>query len=228
MKLYPTHIPTSLFEKVLLTVGGGLKALHDPLRADMVAAVGETTGRAALVRLRDQMLRSSTGRRILRERPIITSETFPPARLEALPESTLGGAYYHGFMQKHGYVPESRVPVHFIDDAELAYVMLRYRQVHDLWHAMTGLPPTVEGELALKAFEFAQTGLPMTALGAALGPVLLSHRERARLVSTYLPWAVMAGTRAKPLMNVYYEEVLEEDLDALRKELRVTPAPALE
>ncbi|KNE69229.1 hypothetical protein AMAG_13616 [Allomyces macrogynus ATCC 38327] len=83
------------------------------------------------------------------------------------------------------------------------------------------------GELALKAFEYAQTGLPMTALGAALGPVLLSHNERARLVSTYLPWAVMAGTRAKPLMNVYYEEVLEEDLEALRKELRVTPAPAL-
>lgn len=53
----------------------------------------------------------------------------------------------------------------------------RYREVHDLWHVLSGLPPTVEGELALKWFELVQTGLPMCALGAVVGPLALPRRE---------------------------------------------------
>lgn len=53
----------------------------------------------------------------------------------------------------------------------------RYREVHDLWHVLSDLPPTVEGELALKWFELTQTGLPMCALGAVFGPLALPQRE---------------------------------------------------
>lgn len=55
----------------------------------------------------------------------------------------------------------------------------RYREVHDLWHVLSGLPPTVEGELALKWFELVQTGLPVCALGAVFGPLALPRREPA-------------------------------------------------
>lgn len=55
--------------------------------------------------------------------------------------------------------------------------LLRYREVHDLWHVLSGLPPTVEGELALKWFELVQTGLPVCALGAVVGPLALPRRE---------------------------------------------------
>lgn len=40
-----------------------------------------------------------------------------------------------------------------MEDAELAYAMTRYREIHDFLHVLTGLPPTVEGELALKTLE---------------------------------------------------------------------------
>ena len=43
-----------------------------------------------------------------------------------------------------------------MDDRELAYVALRNRQVHDLWHVVFGCPTTVAGELGLKALEFVQ------------------------------------------------------------------------
>jgi len=40
--------------------------------------------------------------------------------------------------------------VQFVDNEELAYVMQRYREVHDFWHVLTGVPTTVLGEIALK------------------------------------------------------------------------------
>ena len=39
--------------------------------------------------------------------------------------------------------------------------MCRYRQVHDFWHVLCDLPPTVLGEVALKWFELKATGLPV-------------------------------------------------------------------
>eukprot|EP00983_Pelagomonas_calceolata_P127970 1161468-Pelagomonas_calceolata.AAC.2 len=44
----------------------------------------------------------------------------------------------------------------FVDDAELAYVICRMREVHDLWHVLFGCHTNVFGELALKALEFVQ------------------------------------------------------------------------
>ena len=44
-----------------------------------------------------------------------------------------------------------------VEDAELAYAMTRYREIHDFLHVLTGLPPTVEGELALKTLEAVRT-----------------------------------------------------------------------
>lgn len=44
----------------------------------------------------------------------------------------------------------------FVDDAELAYVITRARQVHDFWHVLFGCHTNVFGEVALKAVEFVQ------------------------------------------------------------------------
>lgn len=43
-----------------------------------------------------------------------------------------------------------------IGNPELAFAMTRYREVHDFLHVLTALPPTVEGELALKTLEGVQ------------------------------------------------------------------------
>ena len=61
----------------------------------------------------------------------------------------------------------------FLDDADLAYVMQRYREVHDLHHTLLGMPTTLLGEIVVKWFEMLQTGLPMCALGAVFGPLRL-------------------------------------------------------
>ena len=64
------------FLKVLCSVG--VRSLGDdvtacsPARADLVAAVGETTGESALQRMLARMQATSSGRDILRDRPRIT------------------------------------------------------------------------------------------------------------------------------------------------------------
>ncbi|KAH8051698.1 hypothetical protein JL722_10525 [Aureococcus anophagefferens] len=103
------------------------------------------------------------------------------ARLrDACAPGTFGRAY-GAFMGRHGFDADDRSPVTLVDDEELACVLLRYRQVHDYWHVLFGLPPSIPGELALKWFELVHTGLPVAAFSAVFGPVHLSgDRASAR------------------------------------------------
>lgn len=39
-----------------------------------------------------------------------------------------------------GYSPDDREDVRYIDDPELAYVMQRYRELHDFMHTLLGMP----------------------------------------------------------------------------------------
>ncbi|TLD22008.1 hypothetical protein PspLS_07850 [Pyricularia sp. CBS 133598] len=221
---YPGHVPLTRVERAGLAVGSGLWSLLDPRRGDLIAAFAEATATPYFVpRLRDAMLASPTGRRILRDRPRITSTSLDLPRLRSLPQGTVGATYV-AWLDREGVTPDTRAHVRYVDDEECAYVLQRYRESHDFYHALTGLPVVREGEVALKAFEFANTLLPMTGL-ATFAAFTLREGERRRFVDTYLPWAVKNGLRAKDIINVYWEEELETDVVDLRKALGIEPPP---
>ena len=195
-------------------------------KADLIAAFGEATAQPFFIdRLRNAMLAHPTGRRILRDRPRITSSSLKLAYLRSLPENTVGRAYV-GWLDREGVSPDTRAAVRYIDDEECAYVMQRYRECHDFYHALTGLPVVREGEVALKAFEFANTGLPMTGL-AVFSVFTLKKKERERFWQVYGPWAVSNGINAHDVINVYWEEELETDVDELRDRLGIQKPPDL-
>jgi ubiquinone biosynthesis protein COQ4 len=147
------------------------------------------------------MLSNPTGRRILRDRPRITSQSLGLDYLRSLPENTVGRNYI-AWLDREGVSPDTRDEVRYIDDEECAYVMQRYRESHDFYHALTGLPIFREGEVALKTFEFANTLLPMT--GLSIGSVAtLKKKERERFFSIYGPWAIRNGINAEEVINVY-------------------------
>ena len=223
---YPGHVPLTVIERMALAVGSAVTSLVNPRRGDMIATLGETTAQPFFIsRLRDRMLSNPTGRRILKDRPRITSKTMSMERLRQLPDNTVGRTYA-AWLDREGVTPDTRDQVRYIDDEEEAYVMQRYRECHDFYHALTGLPVFVEGEIGLKAFEFANTGLPMTALSlAAIGR--LKPAERQRIFQMYLPWAFRNGWTAENVMNVYWEEELESDVDDLRVRLRIHKPPDL-
>jgi ubiquinone biosynthesis protein COQ4 len=192
----------------------------------MIGALAEATAAPYFIyRLRDAMLADATGRRILRARPRISSATLPLAKLQALPANSVG-ATYAAWLAREGVGPDDRGAVRFVDDEECAYVLQRYRECHDFYHALTGLPIVREGEVALKAFEFANTLLPMTGLSLAAAATL-KPAERRRLWDVYLPWALANGIKAKEVICVYWEEQLERDVDELRAELGIERPPDL-
>ncbi|KAF6222937.1 hypothetical protein HO133_000988 [Letharia lupina] len=223
---YEGHVPLNAFERVTLAAGSAVMSLMNPRRGDLIAALGETTATPFFIyRLRDAMLSNPTGRRILRDRPRITSKTMSVTKLRALPENGVGRAYV-SWLDREGVSPDTRNSVKYIDDEECAYVMQRYRECHDFYHALTGLPVFVEGEVALKAFEFANTLLPMTGL-SVFAITRMKPAERIRFWNTYLPWAVSNGLKSKDIINVYWEEELERDVDDLRNELGIKRPPDL-
>jgi len=227
MQRYPQHVPLNCFQRLFLTVGSGLAAVANPRRADLIATFGEMTAQPYFARrLRDAMLSDGTGRQILRERPRITSTTLDIPALRRLPPNTLGFQYTQ-WLETEQVSPDTRLPVRYVDDQEEAYVVQRYRECHDFYHAITGLPVVMEGEVAVKAFEFANLGLPMTGLAAFSEPFKLGPRARARLHEIYLPWAIANGLRAKCLLNVFWEHELERDADELRAEIGIERPPDL-
>ncbi|KAK4102154.1 Coq4-domain-containing protein [Parathielavia hyrcaniae] len=223
---YPGHVSLTRIEKAALAIGSGLMSLRDPRRADLIAAFAEATATPYFIyRLRDAMLASPTGRRILRDRPRVTSTSLDLPHLRSLPARTVGRTYV-AWLDREGVSPDTRAAVRYVDDAECAYVLQRYRECHDFYHALTGLPIVREGEVALKAFEFANTLLPMTGM-SVFAAATLKPSERRRFAGVYLPWALRNGLKAGEVINVYWEEQLERDVDELRAELGVEPPPDL-
>ncbi|KAF9463924.1 ubiquinone biosynthesis protein Coq4 [Collybia nuda] len=190
----------------------------------MIAALGETTAGPSLPRLRDIMLESEEGRKILKERPRINSTTIDMNELAHYPEGSFGRAYVT-WLERCGVTPDTREPVHYISDPELAYVMQRYRECHDFYHCICNLPVNVESELALKFFEFANLGLPVAAISAAFGPLRLSGPKRARLFSEYVPWAFKCGGTARSLITIYWEERWGQNVEDMKREFGIWDPP---
>ncbi|MCO5571496.1 hypothetical protein L7F22_025236 [Adiantum nelumboides] len=153
-----SRLPFKPWQKAAIAFGSALGALLDPSRADLVVALGETTGSLAFRNMLVRMKQSSEGRRILTSRPRVTSATVGHAW--DLPDNTFGAAYAK-FMGKRNFSPDDRPPVRFMDSEELAYVATRAREVHDFWHVLFKLPTNLIGESALKMLEFQQIYLPM-------------------------------------------------------------------
>jgi len=77
----------------------------------MVAALGEATASPLFInRLRDTMLADATGRRILRDKPRITSTTLDIEKLRQLPQNTIGREYAR-WLEIEGVSPDTRAAV---------------------------------------------------------------------------------------------------------------------
>jgi len=226
----------SALEAIGVTLRESVSALMDPyLRGDSVAAVAETTGQVAVSHMYRKMRQDATGRRILKEKPRLNLEQVDWKRLEALPPNTLGKCLADYFSM-HGFEPGDRPPIRFIADEELAYVMMRYRETHDLLHILCGFPVSVTGEVALKYFEMVQTGLPMTSLAAIFGTLRAEGASKNSVadpdsffqesqLSSYIDWSVQAANKSGFFMNFYFEECWEEDITDFRKRMGLPVLP---
>lgn len=146
-EMQSNFIPTNQFQRTALSIGSAAIALLNPYRGDMIACLGEVTGEKSLVYMREKMLETNEGSKILSDQPRINSQTVCFETLSKMPETTLGKVYAN-FLNDNNITADSRLPVQFIADPELAYVMQRYREVHDLVHAVLFMKTTMLGEVS--------------------------------------------------------------------------------
>ncbi|XP_043522804.1 ubiquinone biosynthesis protein COQ4 homolog, mitochondrial-like isoform X2 [Frieseomelitta varia] len=224
---YARHrVPLSPVQRAILAAGAAAISLADPFRGDMIACLAETTGTDALSYCRQKMLATSEGSRILAEKPRISSSTVDFSALKRLPPGTLGRIYCD-FLDINNVSPDSRTAVRFVEDTELAYVMQRYRETHDIYHALLLMPTTMLGEVSVKWIEAVQLRLPMCFSGAIFGAFRLRPRQRKLYVEHYLPWAINTAVEAKFLLGIYFEERWEQPLDDFHREANIVPLVSL-
>lgn len=225
----------SAVQRAFLIPYFGIQGFLDPTKGDAVAGLGDVTSTPSLLRsLHADMMRSSSGIRLLEEKPLITSASLNLPRLRLLSSNTLG-KQYATYMDEHCFSADDRSIVRFAENPKLAYVLARYRQVHDFWHVLADLPPTILGEVALKCLEYRITGLPVSLLSGSIGQLRLRPSELKALYQVYLPWIYKTAiddseSFEKPhvrLLSYYYEENLEKYVDEVRRELGFTAAPKI-
>ena len=99
----------------------------------------------------------------------------------------------------------------------------RTRDIHDIWHILTGYNRDALGEACLVAFSYAQTrslGWAVIAIGAAL-----RHRSGSNYPYVRAIWqGYRRGKAAKWLQGEDYEQLLNEPLHAARQRLNLQPA----
>ncbi|PKU87788.1 ubiquinone biosynthesis protein COQ4 homolog, mitochondrial [Dendrobium catenatum] len=216
------HIHLKGWQRAAVAIGSALGALMDPRRADLIAALGETTGMPAFQRVLTRMKNNPEGREILTERPRVISSKVSHAW--DLPENTFGAAYAR-FMGSRNFSPDDRPPVRFMNTDELAYIATRAREVHDFWHVLFGLPTNLIGESALKVVEFEQMLLPMCMLSVIGGTARFNEKQRSLFFGHYLPWASRAGLKCTDLICVYYEKHFHENLEDVRRKWGIEFCP---
>ena len=175
-----------------------------------------------------RMLETQQGGRIAYERPEFAARLMNDAWLDSMPQGSVGAAYRSFIREEQlsadGLVEISREGGSAIDEQHpYARMGRRTRDVHDIWHILSGYHRDALGEACLVGFSFAQTG----GLGWALIGLGAASRARKSKEHPYVKaiWqGYQRGKAAKWLLGEDYERVMAEPLDAARRRLNITPA----
>lgn len=201
-----------------------VRVLGDSTKTHEIHRVEEITGRPRYRRLLVELSQTPEGRRLLTERPELSSDHVDYDVLRRLPESTLGGAYVRHLDRNHITADYQAAATRHVDDPEMAYLMRRFRQTHDVWHALLGIGITGHEEVLIHWFSFGQLRLPVSALIMVFGTMkhLVLERRWEALRHSMIE-AYRAGRDAAPLLGVYWEDLWPEPLENVRTAYGIRP-----
>jgi ubiquinone biosynthesis protein COQ4 len=174
----------------------------------------------------ERLLQTAEGGRIAYDRVELAERLSDPTYVASFPEGSVGAAYA-AFLRRTGYSAQGLVEVSRRDDPRdtrhpYAWFGRRMRDMHDLWHVLTGYRADDPlGEACLVAFSYAQTkGLGWALI--ATGSTLNALRHPKGWVGARAIWeGYRLGQKAVWLPGEDYEKLLAEPLDAARERLRL-------
>lgn len=191
----------------------------------IIDALSGNSGEKTFQRFRNDPV----GARILRERRSLLATLSDRAALEALPVGSLGRTYADFVSREQitadGLVAASMEEPNRPDNGpERRLFGERLRDMHDLWHVVTGWGRDLVGEAALLAFSFNQTRNPGVGFIVAVAWLKAGRGEARRLIVE----GYRRGRRSAWLPAQDWEALLAQPLDEVRRQLRIEPAPAYE
>ena len=151
-----------------------------------------------------------------------------PAALRAMPEGSLGQAYASWFAAAGGQ-PLPDPVLQSGSSGDDTWLHQRVRHTHDLWHVVSGCPPSQAGEAALSAINVMQLRWPGSAM--LLGADLL-HRcldgpsPEGPDVGEAVAYGLELGRISAPLLAQRWEEGWERPLAQWRQELGIAAVVA--
>lgn len=174
-----------------------------------------------------RLINTVSGGRLAYERIELAPKLMDAAWLDSFAPGTVGAAY-RDFVRSEeisaqGLVEISRQRAKHVDVAHpYAWFGRRQRDIHDIWHILSGYHRDGLGEACLVAFSYAQTGglgWAFIAFGALLRARAYPDQPR---VSAILQ-GYRRGKAAKWLLGEDYVALMSEPLDAARKRLNLMP-----
>ena len=179
----------------------------------------------------DRMLTTAEGGRQAFLAEELALKLDDPAWLAGFEPGTVGHAYRQfrearGFTAE-GLADESRKIGEAVDAPHpVVWYTRRVRDIHDIWHVLTGYETDALGEACVVGFSYAQTGN----LGFALigwGAAREIHRENRAIPARRAVWqAWRHGRAARWLPGLDYEALFAQPLDHARGRLNIPPATA--
>ena len=222
----PLDFGTSIMtlSEIYIVTRAIVRTMQDSERTHEIHVTEELTGRGRFADIRRTMFDSDEASDLLRERPELCSDQVDYDALRALPEGTFGKAYSRHLDDNGLSADYQAAETTYIDDPEMAYLMRRFRQTHDVWHALTGLGTSGHEEVIIHAFSWGQLRLPVSGMVVLFGT--LKHilgEARWGALRYALSEAYRHGRDAAPLLPVYWERSWDLPLDQVRARYDVKP-----
>jgi len=217
------HAPSLLHDtyRVGLAV---VRVLGDSTKTHEIHRVEEITGRPRYRALLAELQATPEGRRLLAERPELSSEHVDYDALRRLPADTLGGAYARHLDDNGITADYQAAATRHVDDPDVAYLMRRFRQTHDIWHTLLGLGIQGHEEVLVHWFSYGQLQLPVSAMIMVFGTMKhLVLEKRWSTLRRSMREAYRSGKDAAPLMPVIWEDRWEQPLAQVRAAFHVRP-----
>ena len=173
------------------------------------------------------------GRALYLERPSLFAVVSDRAALRALPAGSFGRAYAE-FMDAAGLDAQGLVDAENKSQAATKWEGTdpgrewfgdRLRDMHDLWHVLTGYGRDEAGEAANLAFSFAHMpfrGIALILFGIAVNSLPDGLGRASWLRYLYRAWR--RGRQSVWLPAVRYERLLPRPLEEVRQTLCISPA----
>jgi len=208
-----------------------VRGLRDSTRTDELLVAEEIVCRGRFKALHKALASTIAtnpeAQSLLVDKPRLAKDAVDYAALRALPPDTLGGAYVR-HIDRFGLDPDLLADPfgHWSGtryaDPDTAYLHERYRQTHDLWHALTGLGTAGHEEVLIHAFTWGQLRLPYSILIVSFGTLKhILFERRWDVLRRGLRDAWDAGREARSLLLVRWEDRWQMPLAEVRDTYRI-------